>query len=327
VEACEGPFGASANASGSAHLEQAVKDLGTLEGPALVFGGPYSNLQATQALLARADQLGISPSRIICTGDVVAYCADPEATVSLIRRSEMAVVMGNCEESLGFGTDDCGCGFSEGSACDLLSVQWFAYARNHLSAAAKQWMRDLPRALTFRMAGRRFRVVHGSVASINRFVFASTPLSEKEAEFELGDADAIIGGHCGLPFTQVIGDRLWHNAGVIGMPANDGTPRVWFALLTPEGSDVRIETHSLQYDYGTAAEAMAAAGLPAAYAKTLGDGLWPNLDILPETETAATGRPLSETTIVWHGNETGRSTMPRPAPEPVSESAYLRATK
>ena len=37
--------------------------------------------------------------------------------------------------------------------------------------------------------------------------------------------DAIIGGHSGLPFTQTLGSRLWHNPGAIGMPANDGTPR------------------------------------------------------------------------------------------------------
>ena len=37
--------------------------------------------------------------------------------------------------------------------------------------------------------------------------------------------DGVIGGHCGLPFTKVVGDRLWHNPGAIGMPANDGTPR------------------------------------------------------------------------------------------------------
>ena len=47
------------------------------DGPVLCFGGPYSNLQATQALFAEARRLGVPPGRIVCTGDVLAYCADP----------------------------------------------------------------------------------------------------------------------------------------------------------------------------------------------------------------------------------------------------------
>ena len=53
--------------------------------PILVFGGPYSNLRATRALIAEAHRLGIPGDRAICTGDVVAYCAEPEETVAAIR--------------------------------------------------------------------------------------------------------------------------------------------------------------------------------------------------------------------------------------------------
>src|SRR5450432_1834339 len=96
--------------------------------PLLLFGGCYSNLQATQALFDQAKRLGIPPNRVICTGDVVAYAADPAATVDLVRQAGMHVVMGNCEESLGTNAADCGCGFATGSACDLLSVAWYAHA-------------------------------------------------------------------------------------------------------------------------------------------------------------------------------------------------------
>ena len=43
------------------------------DGPLLVFGGPYSNLQATRAVLDEAARRGIPAERVICTGDVVAY--------------------------------------------------------------------------------------------------------------------------------------------------------------------------------------------------------------------------------------------------------------
>ena len=79
--------------------------------PVLVFGGCYSNVQATQALLAEARRLGVPPRRMICTGDVIAYGANPRETLALIREAGIATVMGNCEESLAADAGDCGCGF------------------------------------------------------------------------------------------------------------------------------------------------------------------------------------------------------------------------
>ncbi|MDH5749725.1 MAG: metallophosphoesterase, partial [Rhodospirillales bacterium] len=202
-----------------------MHDIGNLDGPVLVFGGPYGNLQAVRAVLAEAKRLGIPPSRVICTGDVVAYCADPAATVDVIRDWGIHVVMGNCEESLGFDEDDCGCGFEEGSACQALSVEWFARARAALDGGAKTWMRSLPRTVLFTLSGRRLAAIHGGGGEISRFIFASTASGEKKAEVRiLADTagkpiDGVIAGHCGLPFTETLGDRLWHNAGVIGMPA------------------------------------------------------------------------------------------------------------
>ena len=93
-----------------------TRDLGATDGPMLIFGGPYGNLQATQALLAAAAALGIPATRILCTGDVAAYCADPEATVELVRDANIALVMGNCEESLGTDAESCGCGFDKGTS-------------------------------------------------------------------------------------------------------------------------------------------------------------------------------------------------------------------
>lgn len=72
------------------------------DGPVLFFGGCYSNLEATVALRGEAARLGIRPDNIVCTGDVVAYCADPVATVEAICDWGVHVIMGNCEESLGW---------------------------------------------------------------------------------------------------------------------------------------------------------------------------------------------------------------------------------
>ena len=274
-------------------------DLGQITDPVLVFGGPYSNLQATKALLDRAKELGIPPERIICTGDVVAYCAAAAETTALVRQSGVHVVRGNCEISFADGAGDCGCGFDEGSTCDQLSARWFSYARERLDNDATDWMRRLPGQIVFEMAGRRLAVVHGAPSSVNRFVFPSTPATEKLAEISLSKCDGVICGHSGLPFTQILGSALWHNAGVIGLPANDGTRRTWFSLLTPRDDELRLDHLPLEHDAEGASADMAANGLPQEYATTLTTGLWDNCDILPEDETAKQGKPLQFSPAFW----------------------------
>lgn len=269
------------------------------DGRAIVFGGPYGNLEATQALLDEAARLGVAPGRIVCTGDVVAYGADAAATVDRVRAAGIHVVMGNCEESLASRAADCGCGYAPGSACDRLAAAWFAHADRELGAEARAWMAQLPRRIDVAIAGVRLAVVHGGLDAINRFVFASTAAATKAEEIARGGVDGIVGGHCGLPFTQVVQGRLWHNAGAIGMPANDGTPRVWFSLLTPVASGLSIEHRALAYDHAAAAAKMRRAGLPEGYAAALETGLWPSCDVLPFKEIRERGVPLAPGRAVW----------------------------
>jgi uncharacterized radical SAM superfamily Fe-S cluster-containing enzyme len=270
-----------------------------IDGPALVFGGPYSNLQATAALLEAAARLGIPPARIICTGDLVAYCGDPAATIDLVRRAGIHVVMGNCDEQLGAGGADCGCGFPEGSACERASAAWFAYADARVSRDERAFLASLPRRIDLAIGGRRLAVIHGSVGRINQFVFASTAAAVKRHELDLAGADGVIAGHCGLPFSQLIDGRLWHNAGVIGMPAHDGTPRVWYSLLTPVDGALRIAHRALAYDHAAAAAAMTRASLPADYREALATGLWPSCDVLPYREIRESGVAIAPGAVVW----------------------------
>lgn len=274
--------------------------------PVLVFGGPYSNLEATQALLEEARRLQIPPSRIVCTGDLCAYCADPQAVVDLLRASGVRVVMGNCEESLATDATGCGCGFSEESACAALSELWYRYANSNIDSESRVWMGSLPHRIDLEIGGRRLAVIHGGVNQINRFVFASSDEAVEE-ELAAADCDGVIGGHCGLPFTRQIGGRLWHNAGAIGLPANDGTARTWFSILTPSQDGILIDHRALDYDYARAAAKMRECGLPEGYASALETGLWPSYDVLAPTELEKRGQRLEPGRVLWRlpgANET-----------------------
>lgn len=259
--------------------------------PLLVFGGPYSNAEATKAIITEAARLAIPAENVLCSGDLVAYCASPQETVNLIREWGIAVVMGNCEESFGNDADDCGCGFEEGTSCDLLSAGWFNYSKPRISEDNKQWMKQLPRNIRFQYAEIECEAIHGGVQQINQFIYESDS-DQIEAQLDSTDARIIIGGHCGLPFGKTVKNKAWINAGVIGMPANDGTQDGWYMLLMPLDGRMDVSWHRLKYEAQNTADTMSNEGLNTAYKAALLSGLWPSTDILPETEKAGSGIPL-----------------------------------
>ncbi len=268
-----------------------MPDPANIDDRLLIFGGPYSNFAATVAMRQRALDLGISADRVICTGDLVAYCAEPDQTLQLIRDWGIRVVMGNCEESLAFSEPDCGCGFDADSSCSTLAITWYRYADRRVTPEQRRWMQSLPRHIDFQLSGTRFKVVHGSPSSINEFVFASQDPGAKLTQIRQADVDVIIGGHCGIPFGQRIEDGYWLNAGVIGMPANDGGSHAWYMLIEPGDSALDVSWHRLDYDHQTSLETTIAAGMPE-YGHALASGIWPSMDILPETECRQSGEPI-----------------------------------
>jgi hypothetical protein len=165
-----------------------------------------------------------------------------------------------------------------------------------MTAESRAWMGALPRDLSFSAHGLRFRVLHGGVSRINRFVFASDRQALHE-EFAQTDADVVIGGHAGIPFVAEVGSRVWFNPGVIGMPANDGTTDVWYGLIGGGADGVVLTTHRLTYDYQGAAASLRRAAFADSYATALTSGLWPSVDILPTRERLETGMALEE--IRW----------------------------
>lgn len=259
-----------------------IHNLGTLEGPVLLFGGPYSNLDALRALMAEASAKNIAPTHMICTGDVVAYCGDPSRTVERMREAGIPTIAGNCEKQLAAGAQDCGCGFEEGTACDLLSAGWFAYANTHIVPAQRKWMGSLPDLLSFSHGGIRYGVIHGGLTNIARFIWPTTPDAVFAEEWQaveaaIGPVGGIIAGHCGVSFVKPTAKGMWINAGVIGMPPHDGTPQTRFAIL--DGGEVTI--HRLSYDVNGAISAMTQAGLTQGYNRALKSGYWPSEDVLP----------------------------------------------
>lgn len=257
-------------------------ELGELNGEVLLFGGPYSNLQACEAVFAYSSAAKIARDHVICTGDVVAYCGAPAASVAAIRASGCAVVAGNCEIQLAQDADNCGCGFEEGSVCDRLSVAWYTFAQSKLDAAAIGWMETLPDVATFTHHAKRYAVIHGGARDVAQFIWETDEDAIFAREWDAleritGPIDVVVAGHSGLPFIRQTSRGAWLNAGVIGMPPHDGSTQTRFARL--RGGTMQIEM--LEYDVSGAVKDMIAAGLPADYREALKSGYWPSEDVLP----------------------------------------------
>ncbi|WP_299692488.1 metallophosphoesterase family protein [uncultured Tateyamaria sp.] len=256
-----------------------VTDLGNVTGPVLAFGGPYSNVQATRAVLALAKRHGALP---LCTGDAVAYCGAPEATVAALRAADVSMIAGNCERQLAAGAPDCGCGFDAGSVCDVMSAGWYGFAAHHVGQKTRLWMGTLPDFITFTHHGLRWGVLHGGATDIARFLWPTTDAAEYEAERDAlaawtGPLDRVVAGHAGIPFERSTARGQWINAGVIGMPPHDGHPQTRYALIQSGA----VTLHRLDYDVAGAVADMRAAGLTQGYERGLESGYWPSEDVLP----------------------------------------------
>lgn len=256
--------------------------LGAIDKDILFFGGPYSNVDALTALIGRAKGHGISSDQMISTGDTVAYCGAPNETCQVIRDRGIVTVAGNCERQLALGALDCGCGFDEGSACDILSVGWFNYASQAIHNEHKSWMNACPDVVTLTHQSLRIAVIHGGLSDISKFLWSSSGVEEFSHEIDLirtavGEIDVVVAGHSGITFQRQIGDVTWVNAGVIGMPENDGQPHTRYTILR----DGMFRFYDLEYDVDLAEKRMIDVGLIQGYHNSLKTGYWPSEDVLP----------------------------------------------
>jgi hypothetical protein len=77
-----------------------------------------------------------------------------------------------------------------------------------------------------------------------------------------------------------------HAVNVVGRPENDGTPAVWYAVVTADPY-LTVEFVSVGYDHDTLAREMVREGLPEEVAETIRTGWWTCcLESLPVKERA-----------------------------------------
>lgn len=255
---------------------------------AALFGGVYSNHLALEAMLADATAAGADQA--ICLGDLGAFGPHPDRSCEIVRHAGIPVVQGNYDHSLGHGLPDCRCGYTDPRDNEFAAISYrYTFART--DPEHRSWMRELPAEIRISMAGQEVLLCHGSPRRANEFLWEST-CSDAFLDWLLDEsgADALCVTHTGLPWTRELsGGRRVVNVGVIGRPANDGDPRVTYAILSAPGDNtpLEVEWRRVAYDYAPLAAEMRGEGLPEEFVETIETGWWTTcLEVLPMKERA-----------------------------------------
>src|SRR5216117_859877 len=251
-----------------------------------LIGGVYSNYQALHATLADIARRGADSTFFL--GDLGAFGPHPDRVPELLIERGIGGIQGNYEESLATGATDCNCGYTD-PRDNYYARLSYAYTVAHTPAADRAWLATLPAQRRVQLGSHRILMFYGLPRRINEFLWESTTpdglLRRLLADYS---ADVLLCTHTGLKWHRALDDGIAHavNVGAVGRPENDGTPRVWYALLGAE-PDVRVQFVPVTYDHESVARAIEAEGLPREFAETLRSGWWTTcLENLPAKERA-----------------------------------------
>jgi putative phosphoesterase len=222
---------------------------------AAVFSDVHSNLPALEAVLE--DALGQSVDFMVCCGDLVGYGPFPNEVIDAVR--EIPTVMGNYDEGVGFGLDDCGCAFTnaEEEAMGRRSLDW---TKKRMSDVNKAFLRGLPREFRRSVDGREVLFVHGSPRRINEYLYEDRPESSVVRMLEPLGVDCLVIGHTHIPYHRVVGSFHVVNVGSVGKQ-KDGDPRARYALIDFDGG-VSVEFRKVSYPVEDTIGALMDSGLP-----------------------------------------------------------------
>jgi diadenosine tetraphosphatase ApaH/serine/threonine PP2A family protein phosphatase len=252
-----------------------------------VFGGVYANAHALAATLADVRRRDVDA--VFCLGDLGGFGPHPDRVFPLLGQTGVRAIQGNYDQSVALGRDDCGCGYTDPRDNHYARIS-YAYTLAHTSSEHRRWMAALPEHRRLRLGEHAALLCHGSPRGISEFLWESTTPDGLVARLcDDVRADVILCTHSGIKWHRRLPDgRHLVNVGVIGRPENDGTPRVWYTLLTAEpGRGLAVEFVPIAYDHERLAREMAAEGLPAEFIDTIRTGWWTTcLEVLPGRERA-----------------------------------------
>lgn len=252
-------------------------------------GGPYSNFGAVAAFL---DATATVDYRF-CLGDLGGFGPFPNRTLELLRAAEVVCLQGNYDAAIGWGEQACGCGYTDPRDREFAQIS-YDYTYAHTAPEHREWMKTLPQLIRLQWRDRQFLLCHGSPNLVNEFVWESDTCDPWiEACLHRYGVEGIFATHTGIPWIRQVRGGFWCNVGVLGRPAHEGQPHVYFAQVDfpAQAAQPVPQIRPLSYDPTPVVAAMAAEGLPPEFQESLLTGLWTTCaEILPTVERAVRSR-------------------------------------
>lgn len=244
-----------------------------------LFADVHSNLEALEACLARAQELGVT--RMVFLGDLVGYNADPGAVVdriaALVESGKAQALLGNHDQAV----------FTDHSRL-MNPVAWSAiqWTREQLNPAQVAFLKQLPMMIN----EQDTCYVHASAYQPESWRYVNEDTSAWQCAEHSGKIYTFVGHvHDPMLFYQTeIGKlrrfaphpgklvpiphhRTW--VGVVGSAGQprDGIPEACFAVFEPHAQTISFQR--VPYDFYSAAEKIRHAGLAESLADRLITGL------------------------------------------------------
>ncbi len=222
----------------------------------------HGNMTALGAVLADLRTRAVDAT--YCLGDLVGYAAHPNEVTQRIRAEGIPTIMGNYDDGVGFERDECGCAYTNPVDREL-GDRSLAWTKATVTAENKAFLRTLVSEIRFDADGRRVLLVHGSPRRMNEYLFEDRPISSFQRLAASSNADIIVFGHTHKPYTKLVDDVLFVNAGSVGKP-KDGDLRACYVVLDPSDEANPVEFIRVPYDAAREAAAIRASDLPDKFA-------------------------------------------------------------
>src|SRR5690606_38206613 len=184
----------------------------------------HGNLSALDAVLADLRSRPVDAT--YCLGDLVGYAAHPNEVTERIRAEGIPTIMGNYDDGVGFERDECGCAYTNPVDKEL-GDRSLAWTKATVTAENKAFLRTLVSDIRLDASRRRVLRVHGSLCSINVYFLAGCTITSSHRLAASSCADILVFGHTHKPYTKLLDDVLFANAGSVGKP-KDGDWRACY---------------------------------------------------------------------------------------------------
>jgi diadenosine tetraphosphatase ApaH/serine/threonine PP2A family protein phosphatase len=235
-----------------------------------VISDVHANLEALEVCLAKIDEL--KPDKLICLGDLVDYCAQPNECIELVKKNADVVLLGNHDEAQ-FNYEEAE-GFND-----------YAYISSvHTRSVIKPEYIEYFRTLPYTYLIENLLFVHASprYPELYRYVLSS---ASAESEFASFSEKVCFIGHSHRPVifaergtnvyetesvTNSGSSRYIINVGSVGQP-RDGDPKLAFGFI--DTGNFKYCNYRLQYPVKDAYKKIIDENLPVFLADRILKGI------------------------------------------------------